>query len=99
MKDIHPPLLNYLKHYAARLKDSLALRILEAGAIADEKEAKALLRFLNVMLDQAVKDQKDGVKVLGEAAHASDAEKAYLAMEDFIAQAGFEDALDEDEDR
>jgi hypothetical protein len=87
-------LVEYLKHYATRLGQPVALRILEAGAIADEKEAKALLGFLNAMLDQAVKNQREGVKVLGETAHAGDAEKAYLAVEDFIADSGFEDVLE-----
>jgi len=98
MKNVEPSLVDYLKHYATLLKHPVALRVLEGKAIEDEKEARALLGFLNAMLDQAVKDQNDGVKVLGQLAHASDAEKAHLAMQDFIEESGFADVLGLDED-
>jgi hypothetical protein len=72
-------LASYLKHYATRLKHAVALRLLEGKAIENEMEAKALVGFRNAMLDQAVKDQRDGLKVLGETAHAGDGRVLLLA--------------------
>lgn len=95
MKDIHPPILKLARHYAERRKDAVAAAILDGQPIGSDERARAFLRFLSAMVDLAVEDEKAGAEVLGQKALASDAEKAYLVLEDAVEDAGFGHVLDD----
>lgn len=47
-------------HYAHKLDDKEALKILEAGQVTNTEEARALSHFYWAMLNESVKDDKSG---------------------------------------
>jgi hypothetical protein len=95
MKPIHPNILAFLKHYAQKLGNPLALRIADGGGLRDEAEARAFVRFLVEMHDASRADDLAGATVLGQKARVSDAEKVRMLFEDFVEESGFEKAVDD----
>ena len=82
----------YLKNYILHYSNELNLKIEE---IASEKEAKELLSFVDSMCDQSAIDMKEKRIVLGHPANTYEAEKATMAIQDFIEDSGFEYLIDD----
>jgi hypothetical protein len=95
MKGIHPPIVEIALHYAEQLKDVVALDILRGRPIGTDERARAFMRFLSALVDRAIEDEKNGKMVRGQKALASDGEKVYLVLEDFVEDEGFGHVLDD----
>ena len=88
----------YLKNYILHYSNELNLKIEEIVCkekIASEKEAKELLSFVDSMCDQSANDMKEKRIVLGHPVNTYEAEKATMAIQDFIEDSGFEYLIDD----
>ncbi len=87
----------YIKDYILYYANELGLKIDEIlfkEKIYSEQEAKDLLSFVDTMCDQSTLDMKEKKIVLGHPANTYEAEKATMAIQDFIEDSGFEYLID-----
>ncbi len=93
MNKIDEYLKNYILYYANELGLQIA-EILSKEKIS-EQEAKDLLAFIDSMCDQSVLDMKENKIVLGHPANTYEAEKASMAIHDFVEDSGFDNLIDD----
>ncbi len=89
----------YIKDYILYYANELGLKIdeiLSKEKISSEQEAKDLLSFVDSMCDQSNIDMKEKKMVLGHPANTYEAEKATMAIQDFVEDSGFEYLIDDD---
>jgi hypothetical protein len=94
MKNIHQPILDIMKYYAAELGSETVKVVMEKQAIESEDEAKEILIFLDEMCSKVSIDAKDNVVVLNQPIHTSDAEKVCDVIEDYIEVLGYGNLID-----
>ncbi len=94
MNKIDEYLKNYILYYANELGLQIA-EILSKEKISSEQEAKDLLAFIDSMCDQSVLDMKEKKIVLGHPANTYEAEKASMAIQDFVEDSGFDYLIDD----
>jgi hypothetical protein len=94
MKNIHQPILDIMKYYAAELGSETVKVVMEKQAIESEDEAKEILIFLDEMCSKVSIDAKDNVVVLNQPIHTSDAEKVCDVIEDYIEELGYGNLID-----
>lgn len=86
---------DYILHYANELDVSID-QIISKEKISSEHEAKHLLSFVETMCAQIAIDMKQKKIVLGHPANTHEAEKAEMAIQDFIEDSGFEYLINND---
>ena len=89
MKNIHQPIKDIMKHYAAELEDEKILSVLQKESIDSESEAKDVLVFLDSMCKRIAIDAKRNVIILHQPVHTTDAEKICNVIEDYIEDLGY----------
>jgi hypothetical protein len=91
---LHGPILEIARFYARHLEDADALRIVDAGVVRDEAEARHLLEFCENMVDTAVRLREERELVHGEPVNMYDVEKTYLTLHDVISGGGFDHLIE-----
>ena len=83
-----------MTYYAKEFGAVEVQKILEKESIDSEHEAKSILNFLGQMCPKVAEDATNGVVVLNQVVHTTDAEKVCNVIEDYIEDAGYGDLLD-----
>jgi hypothetical protein len=88
----------YIKGYILYYANELGMKVdetLSKEKIFSEQEAKDLLSFVDPMCAQSALDMKEKKIVLGHPANTYEAEKATMAIQDFVEDSGFEYLIDD----
>jgi hypothetical protein len=93
---VHEPIKHRVRFFAERLDDPTIIEIVEPGRVRTEEEARQLSSFIDRMLDLAVELRERRELVRGEPIHLYDLEKTGSVLQNLVAEAGFEDWMDED---
>jgi hypothetical protein len=91
--------LEYAKHYAKKLNDDLALRILIENTVTNSDEAKALSQFFSNMVKASIRDEKDGVELPWDDGAEFWSEKLLQTFSGYLERTGFETEWDEISDK
>ena len=85
-----------MAYYAKKLGAVEVQKILGKESIDSEHEAKSILNFLDQMCPKVAEDAANGVVVLNQVVHTTDAEKVCNVIEDYIEEAGYGNLLDDE---
>ena len=96
MKNFHPPIIEFMNHYAAVTESATVQGILDKRSVDSEAEARAMLEFLDLMCSRVAEDTKRGVVVGNQRVVTSDAEKVCEAVESYLEELGYDDLMSDD---
>ncbi len=82
--------LEYAKHYAHKLEDQKALKILELGEVKDSTDALYLSEFFWKMVESSIEDEKREVKLPWVEGAEFWNEKIMISLSGYLERAGYE---------
>lgn len=85
-------------HFADRLEDEQAKKIIEAGVVTSKVEASYLGKFFWSMNTKAIADDKAGISIPCEGSSEYWIERIYNTWEGYMINKGYEDEWDRESD-
>lgn len=85
----------YAKHYANKLNDDKALKIIECGEVKNSEEATYLSEFFWRMVDASIKDEEQDVELPWSEGAEFWNEKIMNSISGYLESAGYEKEWDE----
>lgn len=92
----YPEELYILIHYAKKMEDMDALKILETGVVTSKDQASILSKFYWSMLDIVANDQGSGMPILEQEGIESWMEYIFHSLNGYLISNGYEDQWDQE---
>jgi hypothetical protein len=89
----------FAKHYANKLNDKKALKILESGEVADVGEAQHLSNFFWRMVDAAIAEEKAGKSYQWEENAEFWTENLMYSISGYLEKSGYRAVWDAESDK
>ena len=81
---------DFILHYAKKLNRPLVIKVIESGQAASSEEADALAQFFWDMVDEIVKDKKNGEVVAGQSDLEAWNEYVLESIRAYLRNSGYE---------
>ena len=81
---------DFMLHYAKMLDRPIVIKVIEAGQAVSSEEADALAKFFWDMVDEIVKDKKEGELVAGQSDLEAWNEYVFESIRAYLRNSGYE---------
>ncbi|HTF83656.1 MAG TPA: hypothetical protein VL987_03665 [Cellvibrio sp.] len=81
---------DFILHYARELDRPIVVKVIEAGQAVSSEEANALAQFFWDMVDEIVKDKKNGKVVAGQSDLEAWNEYVFESIRSYLRNNGYE---------